>query len=309
MPNNNNQRVYNMLDAELCMFTSNLCNVLTRDIADLAIFGITAAKIASLKALGDAFELFPADGALVGEAMIATENKNAIREQVLTEIRNMVLRLEAKWGPDNARCRTLNINSPSQLSDDSLLASARWVHTKMTEFQPDLADFGLTKEVLDAFEELTEQFELAKNAQAEANSMRILKGEERVNKGNELYELVSNYCGFGKKLYEKTSPAKYNDYIIYAPTAGGLKPPTGLNYILEHNTAVWDAVENATSYELQYAPDEKMWTDAYSGADTMVLYYPPQGGTAFFRCRARNANGFGEFSEVLKIDIPMPGLS
>ena len=306
MSNNSNRRNYNMLDAELCMFTSNLCNVLTRDLSDLAVFGLTAAKIASLKALGDAFELFPADGALVGEVMITTENKNAIREQVLAEIRNMVLRVEAKWGADNARCRTLNISSPSQLSDDSLLASAKWVHTKMTEFLPELADYGLSKEVLDAFADLNEKFELAKNAQAEANSMRILKAEERVNKGNELYELVSNYCGFGKKLYEKTSPAKYNDYIIYAPSAGGLKPPTGLKYLIEQNTAVWDVVENATSYELQYSPDGSDWSEAYGGADNMVHYFPPQGGTAFFRCRARNANGFGEYSEVLKTEIPMP---
>ena len=306
MSNNSNRRNYNMLDAELCMFTSNLCNFMTRDLSDLAIFGITTAKIASLKALGDAFELFPSDGMLVGDVMTTTENKNAIREQVLAEIRNMVLRVEAKWGPDNARCRTLNISSPSQLSDDSLFASAKWVHTKMTEFQPDLVDYGLTTEVLDAFADLNEKFELAKNAQAEANSMRILKAEERVNKGNELYEFVTRYCGFGKKIYEKASPAKYNDYIIYTPSAGGLKPPTGLKYLIEHNTAVWDAVENATSYELQYSPDEAKWSEAYSGADTTVHYIPPQGGTAFFRCRARNANGYGDFSEVVKVEIPMP---
>ena len=64
MSNNSNRRNYNMLDAELCMFTSNLCNFMTRDLSDLAIFGITTAKIASLKALGDAFELFPSDGML-----------------------------------------------------------------------------------------------------------------------------------------------------------------------------------------------------------------------------------------------------
>ena len=46
MPNNNNQRVYNMLDAELCMFTSNLCNVLTLDLIDFAIYGLTTELIA-----------------------------------------------------------------------------------------------------------------------------------------------------------------------------------------------------------------------------------------------------------------------
>ena len=53
----NVQRNYNLTDAELCMFTSNLCNFLTRDLLDFASFGVTALKIAALKALGDAFEV------------------------------------------------------------------------------------------------------------------------------------------------------------------------------------------------------------------------------------------------------------
>ena len=89
-------------------------------------------------------------------------------------------------------------------------------------------------------------------------------------------------------------------------SAGGLKPPTGLKYPPENWVVMWDAVENATSYELQYSPDGSDWSEAYGGADNMVHYIPPQGGTAFFRCRARNANGFGDFSEVLKTEIPMP---
>ena len=306
MSNNSNRRNYNMLDAELCMFTSNLCNFMTRDLSDLAIFGITTAKIASLKALGDAFELFPSDGMLVGDVMTTTENKNAIREQVLAEIRNMLLRIEAKWGLDSGKYRSMDINSPSQLGDELLLSAAKRVHIKMTEFLPDLADYGLTKEILDAFAALNEQCELAKNAQAEANSKRIITSEERVNKGNELYEFVTLYCGFGKKIYEKTSPAKYNDYIIYAPVAGGLKPPTNLAYRPGDFVISWSPVENATSYELEYSPDGSAWVVAYSGSDDAVQYIPAVEGWAYFRCRARNANGFGEFSEVLKADIPLP---
>jgi hypothetical protein len=39
-----NKRNYNISDAEICMFTSNLCNTMTRDLVYLADFGITAAK-------------------------------------------------------------------------------------------------------------------------------------------------------------------------------------------------------------------------------------------------------------------------
>ncbi len=31
----NEQRAYNMIDADLIMFTSNLCNNMTRDLSDL----------------------------------------------------------------------------------------------------------------------------------------------------------------------------------------------------------------------------------------------------------------------------------
>ena len=62
----------------------------------------------------------------------------------------------------------------------------------------------------------------------------------------------------------------------------------------------WGAVENATSYELEYSQDAAAWTEAYAGSDDAVQYIPSVEGWAYFRCRARNANGYGEYSEVLK---------
>ena len=39
------QRVYNMMDADLIMFTSNLCNTMTRDLSDLGVFGVTSLNV------------------------------------------------------------------------------------------------------------------------------------------------------------------------------------------------------------------------------------------------------------------------
>ncbi|MCX6153642.1 MAG: hypothetical protein NT007_05745 [Candidatus Kapabacteria bacterium] len=44
----NNPRNYNLSDSELCMFTSNLCDTMTRDLSDLAAFGITALAVTNL---------------------------------------------------------------------------------------------------------------------------------------------------------------------------------------------------------------------------------------------------------------------
>lgn len=310
MTNNNERRSYNLLDADLCMYVSNLCNYMTRDLTDLSIFGVTAAKITALKALGNTFEAFPTDGSFVGDVVVTTENKNMLREQLLAEIRNMVLRVEAKWGLNSGKLKRLDVVNPSLLSDELLLSAAKRVHLKMTDYLTDLADYGLTQAGLDSLAELTTQFELAKNAQAEASSLRDEKTEERIAMGNELYALVSMYCGFGKKVYEKTSKSKYKDYVIYGHAAGGLKPPVGLAYRPGDFVVSWGIVENATSYELQYSPDGSAWIEAYSGDADAVQYIPATEGWAYFRCRARNSNGYGAYSEVLKAgyyqQIPPP---
>ncbi|MCX6154073.1 MAG: hypothetical protein NT007_07935 [Candidatus Kapabacteria bacterium] len=55
----NFQRNYNFTDGELRMFLSNLCNFMTRDLSDLAIFGVTALSVKSLETLGNTFEVLP----------------------------------------------------------------------------------------------------------------------------------------------------------------------------------------------------------------------------------------------------------
>ena len=303
----NVQRNYNLTDAELCMFTSNLCNFLTRDLLDFAAFGVTALKIAALKALGDAFEVFPTDGSLVGDVMITTENKNALREQVLAEIKSLAVRVEAKWGISSGKYRRLDLRNPSQMSDDALLIAAHTVHTKLTDYLPDLADSGLTQDILDDFEELIENFELAKNAQADMVAVRDEKTIERINNGNEIYALVATYCNFGKILYEKTNPAKYNDYVIYASTSPGtLTAPT--NFVFEPiiYDLTWDAVENATSYEIQSSTDGTNYTEYWTGPGTDCTLEAIPSVLTYYRVRARNAGGYGAFSAVVQYNFAAP---
>ena len=300
------QRNYNLADADLCVFASNLVAKMTRDLLDLKNFGVTAQNITDLETLGNVFETFPSDDYFIGTVMIATDAKLAIFDQIREVIRNMATRVELKWGLDSGQYRVLGVTGMTRFDENKLLLKSRAMHETMTKYLADLAAFGLTQAELDAWEALNESCETAMRTQCLAQSERDDSTNNRVKAGNALYEKVADYCEIGKRVYAKSNPSKYNDYIIYSPSAGGLKPPTGLKYLIEHNTAVWDAVENATSYELQYSPDEAKWSEAFSGADTMVHYFPPQSGTAFFRCRARNANGYGDFSEVLKTEIPMP---
>lgn len=291
-------RNYKMSDADLCMFTSNLVMFLTRDVSDLTIFGVTAPKIAALKALGDQLEVFPADGSVVGDVMQATEEKNAIREQVLQVIRNMAVRVEIKWGNPSPHYRKLNLKSPSQQSDGDLSATSWTVHTRMTEFLPDLADLGLTQEELDDFAELNESFEVSLNHQIDEIAKRDLLTDQRITLGNSVYDLVSSYCNIGKTYYEKISPARYDDYIIYEKSPGGLTAPTGLAFSYDYMHLSWNAVANATSYQLE-ADTGSGFVEIYAGIGTEFPYVP-RDGKSLYRVRARNDGGFGPFSNVLE---------
>ena len=52
------QRNYNMSDAELALFTSNLVGYITRDQADFTPRGVTTVKVTALQTLGNAYYEF-----------------------------------------------------------------------------------------------------------------------------------------------------------------------------------------------------------------------------------------------------------
>ena len=303
-------RNYNLTDAELITFTTSLVNYLTRDLSDFALYGLTAEKITQLKTSNQQFEVFPTDIVLQGDVILATDNKMYIRDQLSKILRSIAIRVEQKWGLHSGQYKRLDLRPLSNLTDDSLLVSARMVHSKIGEYLPELGPLGLTQAMIDELKTITDNFQIAKAAQSDAEAMRAEKRVERVNLGNKLYTLVVNYCEMGKNIYEKVNSAKYNCYIIYGPSAGSLKAPTNLAYRPGDFVLSWEIVQHATSYELQYAPDGVNWIEVYTGSDDAVQYIPAVEGWAYFRCRARNNNGYGEFSEVLKAgyyqQIPPP---
>ena len=293
------RRKYNMLDADLCMFVSILSGFLTRDLTDFSKYGLTSQKITSFENLGNAFEVFPTDEVLVGNVMVATDNKNVLREQVLTTINEMLLRVEAKWGVDSVKYKRLIIKNPSKLTDELLLNSARMLHLQITDYLTDLTPYGLSQLVLDDFEDLNQQFELAKKAQGDAISTRDEKRKERIDKGNELYDLVTAYCGFGKSLYEKTNSAKYNDYLIYPGSSpGSLEAPTGISFNLANMKISWNTLENATSYIASISTDGGVtYQEVYSGSDTFFVYQPSYFGEVKILIKGHNAGGNGPASD------------
>ncbi len=214
MDTNSTMRKYRISDAELCMFASNLCNTLAKDLPELIKFGLSGEKIVEFKALGDAFEIFPTDRVLVGDIMMAAEEKNELRNKVLETVRAMAMRVKLRWGANSGNYKRLDLQNPTLLTADLLLVTAMSIHSKITEYLPDLGSLGLTQTMLDEFQSLNSQFENALNKLHDTTVLRDEKTKERIAKGNELYGLAAAYCHIGKMIFRETNPPKYRTYII-----------------------------------------------------------------------------------------------
>lgn len=68
----------------------------------------------------------------------------------------------------------------------------------------------------------------------------------------------------------------------------------------------WDAVEKATSYEVEFSTDgtnyDQLWAGPYTDCNLSELPTTKM----YYRMRARNANGYGPFSDVLSYDFTIP---
>ena len=65
----------------------------------------------------------------------------------------------------------------------------------------------------------------------------------------------------------------------------------------------WDPCEKATSYQLVYSEDNEIWENLFTGNETSFTYSPPEGKRTY-RLRARNANGYSDWSNVIEFIKP-----
>lgn len=293
-------RSYSMTDSELTVFVQNLCVSMTRDLAEFELYGITATDIAALKTLDDAFEQFPLDSLLKQEWLIATETKQMYRDALQKLMKTLVLRIELKWGKQSPQYTQVDYAEMCKLTDESYLTRARGVYSYMKTNAADYVKYGLTQEILTEVNTVLEAYDKALEEVNTKYTDRKIITHERVQNGNKIYKLAARYCEIGKTIWEGVNIAKYGSYVIYPVNAGPLKPPTGLTFDSISTYVFWDQVLHATSYELQYSSDGNNWTEIYSGVENALKYTPPVEGWAYFRVRARNSNGYGEYSEVLK---------
>jgi hypothetical protein len=91
------------------------------------------------------------------------------------------------------------------------------------------------------------------------------------------------------------------------PKHGGGQPDAPIDFNKEWNdpelTLSWNDATNVSSYQLVYSEVEDVWEELYSGDSARYTYEAPV-GKRFYKVRARNANGYSDWSEVLEFTRP-----
>ena len=304
-------RKYNMTDAELSYLASVLVSFLTRDLTDLVKFGLTTEKISNLQAMQDAFEVMPVADELQEDVGLSTDAKNEKRKEIHAVLMDVATRVAAKWGGNSRQYNKLGVEDMARFSDHAYLLNARRAHKNATDWLADLADFGQTAAELTALGASIEQFEDLLIEKANTISDKAGDVQDLIIAGNAMYELMVLYSGFGKRCYQQSNPAKYQDYVLYGSDVPQIPtdPPTGLAVNTGTLELTWNAVAGATGYKVKvkFPADSGSYAAAHEGILTTTEFtLAAQPGSFKVVVQANNAAGLSDASEELLVT---PGLA
>ena len=208
-------RKYNFSDAHLKQLADTVLLLTDRDNAEFADRGFNTNKRAALVQKINFFDTFETDAQLEALKITATQDKDAARQVLEPKMRTVFLMARNVFKETSGRYREFGDPAISQQTDELLVRNARVLINAATKYLVELADEGLTAAKLTDLEAAKQALDDALDVQRQAINDRDIKTEERIEAGNELYELIVKYCEIGRDIWINTHQAKYNDYIIY----------------------------------------------------------------------------------------------
>jgi hypothetical protein len=212
---NKANREYNFTDAHLIKLTASVLILIDRDGTPLARRGITPAWLAMLIAIRNAFAATKPDHYFRAMVSVRTEEKNALRVLLTSDMRMLLIAAENVADTCPAVYISFGNTGFTRQKDDELIRNSRIVVNTARENLADLADEGITEELLDQTDALIEDFDRTRYALLKAKHNRDKAAKDRVRKGNALYNALVKVCKKGKDIWGETDESNYRDYVIY----------------------------------------------------------------------------------------------
>jgi hypothetical protein len=219
-------RLYNFSDGTLVTKGLEKVAFMQRDAAKFDNYGITITKVGALKDSINAFANTITDVEALGDQMQSTVLKDAKAEVLRDAIRDAMSRVALTFDVTSATYRKFGTDTLSHQLDSELLITSKRVVRVATELMPSLTQNGLTMMHLDT--NLNNEFTDLIVDQKVAIGDRDIQQEDRVEAGNEIYNVLVKYTKLGQSIWVNSDVAKFNDYIIYNTISGEPEetPPT-----------------------------------------------------------------------------------
>lgn len=208
-------RNYGFSDGELKQYGDEIINSIERDIVEFAERGMTTVRLNNLQQKLVNFDELPTDEILEGIKIDATQDKDTARNNAEIAARSIFVMAENKFGTDSGKYKQFGNAAFSRQSDNQFYRTLKTIKTSADKFLLDLAEEGLTQEMIDNLVKLTAFFDKAIDDQNTAIKSRDIATEERIEAGNALYADLVKVCNTGKDIWYNKNEAKYNDYVIY----------------------------------------------------------------------------------------------
>lgn len=291
-------RKYKMSDADLIGACSPIVSSMTRDINEFILFNIDMNKIDEYESRIQEFLSFEQDREYLSNIKSLTYYKNNLNPLLYESIRKLEIRFKLIWGNNSNDLNRLGVKYLTRNNEEKLLTAARNVYAIAVEYFAELQSTGYTQEMLDAFLLQINNFE--KYIQDIRNMVveRANKKEERIIKGNQLYDLAMTYCEIGKSIFRDTNEAKYNDYIFYKKHVGTIGVPQNFRYNAGSAKFEWDRVSLAVSYRLEGSIDGENYEKIGSTRKLFFDFNVSESDFNFFRIRARNLQMASNYSTI-----------
>jgi len=229
MPKKVETRLYSMADSQLKQLADGLKTTITRDLADFATRNITATQLATYQTWIDAFDATSTDEELLGSVTVATATKNEVAENIRKAIRN-IRGIAATAFNSKGKYNIFAFEDLARLTDADLYRLAKRVVRVSGKFFTEMAAHGLVQAQITELTNLSQNLDTAIDDIEDAIETRDLETQDRIAKGNTLWQEMIRLAGIGKSLYQDTNEAKYNDYVLIGSNDGELDatttPPT-----------------------------------------------------------------------------------
>ncbi len=306
------RRKYNKSDDLMLEQAQIFHDLLTLDLADFSaeFTSFTAGFVTGFQSAIDAALAIPLSEFELGQLESYTEDVENAMEACRVQYQRLLRYV-----------RIIYPNSPGKVAvfDPDGYEAIRKSQTRMYPFMTNAYSFanaapykalliaeGFVQTEIDKLETLAEALYDANKTQELYRKELLSKTEERVEALNEVWEIMVKISNASKQVYEE-SYAKQQQYLLYPESSGGKLPSKvqNLSFDLLQTKLKWDVAANSDQYELE----EKMsgsafsWNTIYTGEANEYLHAVPPGEWEY-RCRGKNSEGSGEWSDVLEVDSP-----